>query len=202
MALASVCVYGQSKTLHPYTKHKHITLGFQSGRDLLFHSSPLLHSRQSKVHYAISSTLVLRKPLNNYFSIESGIKYSIVQNAAGPINNAFCNNYIGARKPYSVSIPVTIQYYFLPEKSRIRPYIGGGLQYNFNTNGNNITPFHADTRNDYTDQTGTKYISILFTQGITFEINTKIQINQSFHFVPGGTNKTIGIDLGIGFNLP
>jgi len=48
----------------------------------------------------------------------------------------------------------------------------------------------------------TKYISILFTQGVIFEVSTKIQVNQSFHFIPESNAKRIGIDLGVGYQLP
>ena len=55
---------------------------------------------------------------------------------------------------------------------------------------------------NYIPQPETKYITILFTQGVTFEVNTKIQVTQSFHFIPSNTNSVIGIDLGIGYKLP
>ena len=203
LALVSACVvYGQSKTIQPYGKNKHkITLGFRTGRDVLFHTQPYTAGKNTPIRYAVSSTLVLTKPLNNHLKLESGLRYSVVQNTISPLvmnksSNAVCAN------PYSLTVPVTIQYYFLPEKSRVRPYLGSGLRYNFNTNQNNITPFYADAHTEYPDQTGTKYISILFTQGITFEINTKIQINQAFHFIPDNANKTFGIDIGIGFTIP
>jgi hypothetical protein len=202
-ALASVCVYGQSKEMHPFTKHKqNLTLGFKAGKDFLYHPVNLLANRRS-IHYAISSTLFLRKPINDHFNIEGGIKYSVVQNAGNSVfYKDLSDHYIAPKKTFNVSIPITIQYYFLPEKSRIRPFIGGGLQSGFNANGNNITPFSADAHPDYTSQSGTQYISILFTQGVTFEINTKIQVNQSFHFIPDNTNRAFGIDVGIGFKLP
>src|SRR6185437_9844434 len=93
LALASVCVYGQGKTEQSYTRHKpsNITLGFRSGGELLFNSSPLLHSRRDKVHYAISSTLVLRKPINAHFKFESGLRYSVIQNSLSNLDNSVGN---------------------------------------------------------------------------------------------------------------
>ncbi len=107
-------------------------------------------------------------------------------------------------KPYSVGVPVTVQYYFLPEKHKLHPYFGAGLQYQYNLNSN-IAPITGDGRNIPAlpiPQPGTKYLNILFTQGVTFEINTKIQISESIHFSPGSTDKVIGIDLGLGYKLP
>ena len=200
LALASVCVYGQSKTWHNNSTGKHkqpLTVGFKSGQDILFPSH-----NYNKTHYAISSTLFLRKPITSNFFFETGLKYSVIQSGSNPFYKTLNSGYATPKQAFSLTIPVTIQYYFLPEKSRVRPYIGGGMQYGFGGNNNNITPFNTENHPDFTDQTGTKYISILFTQGVTFEINTKIQVNQSFHFLPEATNKTFGIDIGIGFKLP
>jgi outer membrane protein W len=199
LALASVCVYGQNKPWHSTTgEHKqNLTVGFRTGQDALFPTH-----NYNKAHYAISSTLFLRKAITSNFFFETGLKYSVIQSGANPFTKPLSNANALSKKPFSLSVPVTIQYYFLPEKSRVRPYIGGGMQYVFMTKDNNITPFNTDYRPDLTDQTGTKYISILFTQGVTFEINTKIQVNQSFHFLPESTNRTFGVDIGIGFKLP
>ena len=59
----------------------------------------------------------------------------------------------------------------------------------------------ATPQNNY-PQADTKYITILFTQGVTFEVNTKIELTQSFHFIPTNTTNIIGIDLGIGYKIP
>ena len=201
---ASVCGFAQNKNKYILKKEKHpISIGFQSGRELLFNSSPLLHSKQSKAHYAVSKSLVLRKPLNAHFKLESGLSYSNIQNTAPSI---FAlpgkqNNIIKANK---YSLPVTIQYYFLPEKCKVHPFCGAGLQCCFADGKNNpVTNTSMDvTQQYYNPQPDTKYITILFTQGVTFEVNTKIEITQSFHFIPQNANNVIGIDLGIGFMIP
>ena len=51
-------------------------------------------------------------------------------------------------------------------------------------------------------QSDTKYITIVFTQGVTFEVNTKIEVSQSFHFIPENNNTVIGINLGVGYKIP
>jgi len=199
-ALASACVYGQDISLHK--KHRPVTIGFQTGRELLFNSSPLLHSRQSKVHYGVSSSLVLRKPLNTHFKLETGIKYSAIPNAIKikiSTNKDFNSN---TYKQYKqVAAPFTIQYYFLRPQVRVRPSLGAGLQYNYTINGSDFPPFNSNLQPENSAPSGTKYISVLFTEGITFQINTKIQLTQSFHFIPGNTDKSIGLDFGIDYNI-
>ena len=191
----------QGKTKHGNKKHN-VTLGFQTGRDALLNPSPNLQNKQTKFQYGANHGLTLRKKTGSHFKIESGFTYNQLQ-PQNFKNNFSCNNF-NALKPYTLSLPATLQYYFLPEKSTLHPYCGAGIQTNINISPNTISPFTGDTypgTNHQTYQTGTKYISILFTQGVTYEINTKIQITQSFHFIPNAT-KTFGIDLGIGYTLP
>jgi len=199
--VASVCGYAQGKIKHISKVEKQpITIGFQAGRELLFNSSPLIHSKQNKVHYGINKSLVLRKPLNSHFKLETGLNYASFQNnanniiAPGKLNN---NQYI-------YSVPVTMQYYFLPAKCKFHPFCGAGLQGNFLDNKNaTSTSIGMDVApQNYIPQADTKYITILFTQGVTFEVNTKIELTQSFHFIPANNNSVIGIDLGIGYKIP
>ena len=199
LSLVSLYVSGQAKAKKSNKKDK-VMVGFQRGRELLFNSSPLMHSKQSKVHTAINNRIVLRKPLNTHFKVETGINYSVIQNqcCVGKISDY---NPINFQKQYKLSLPITIQYNFLSEQCRVRPYIGAGLQYNFYNKNISFSPPTSDYHTDNNPLPETKYISIIFTQGVTFEVNTKIQICGSLHFIPDN-NKTIGIDLGIGYHLP
>lgn len=101
------------------------------------------------------------------------------------------NNY---RQYTSFLIPISANYYLLPRKSRLQPYLGIGATY-------------------YRQFTGVKYesnqianglnkMSIMFTQGFTIEVNTKINITQSLHLIATEEKKTIGLSIGIGFRLP
>lgn len=199
LALASVCVYGQKISSKPSSKNK-VTVGFQSGRELLFNSSPLIHSKQSKVHYAISNTLVLRKPVTQHLKLDAGIKYEIPTPGT-----AFDKKLFGQKKYSSLSMPLSVEYYFLSENARVRPFIGTGVEYDLPQNATNISPFLSDRKSEeipFQPLQGTRYINILFTQGVTFEINTRIEVSQSFHFIPGNSSKIIGVDIGIGYRLP
>jgi len=200
LTLISICGRGQSKTKLANKKHG-ITIGFQSGREVLQNQSSLFNNKQSKMLYGINHNLVLRKAIKPHFKFETGVTYSEFQNQAFIQKNR--SNH--TLKPYSLSLPATLQYFFLPEKCRLHPYCGAGLQYNLNIASNTISPFSGDAPSATSvvgSENGTKYISILFTQGITYEINTKIQVTQSFHFIPSNNNKTFGIDLGVGYTIP
>ena len=201
LTIASFTVFAQSKIKRTTKKpeHKTTTLGIQTGKDLYFNTSSALHNKQGKMHYGTNKALVLRKSLNTHFKAEAGFSYNTPLNQNGL-------NFFPAKVPAqnNVSVPVTIQYYFLPEKYKLHPYCGAGLQGNICCN-NGTQPNYAsgDVRPDCCNTPAdTKYISILFTQGVTFEVNTRIQVSQSFHFIPGNTTRVIGLDLGIGYKFP
>ena len=193
--------YAQNKAKHIQRKEtKPFTIGFQTGRELLFNTTPLIHSKQGKVHYGISKSLVLRKSLNTHLKVEAGLSYAGIQNSPGTESLL---NKLSTPKSYKLSVPVTVQYYFLPQKCRFHPFCGAGVQGNMLHNSNSmIGNGDIDPALLNGPHSDTKYITILFTQGITFEVNTKIELTQSFHFIPDNTNRVIGIDLGIGFNIP
>ena len=196
LTASTACLYGKERSSK---KHKHIPeliVGFKTGRSLLFPQVPPSDTKTKK-HLIQTRGFVLAKPLNNYFRIETGVNYNTVQTSSTGIG------YKNPITPYSVTVPVTIQYYFLPEKRRLKPFFGAGFQYQYNLSGANNPSSFPDIRNYTTPiQPGTKYVNILFTQGVTFEINTKIQISESIHFVPGSSDRMIGIDLGLGYKLP
>ena len=98
-----------------------------------------------------------------------------------------------------INIPLTLQYHPLCCGAKIDPFVGMGLQYNFNTATSSQSNPELTFQNT---NTGTKYISILFTQGVTYEINTKIDVDESIHFIPGTGSKSLGFNVGIGYKLP
>ena len=202
LTLASSFLYAQNKVIstdQPQLRHKsRITLGFQSGKEIsLIKPKPSLPSGSRSCN-AVNGAFFLRKPLSPHFKIETALSYSVFQSDL--ISGTAAGKYQQGHPQNSVTIPVTIQYYFLPQRYKLHPYCGTGIVCGCNN------PY-TNTRNSSDapiapNQSDTKYISILFTQGVTFEINTKIEISQSFHFIPGNETRTLGIDLGIGYKIP
>jgi len=178
------------------------TIGFRSGRALFYSSTKMGGSKQIKTYPGISNSLFARKPIYGRVSLEGGATYTMFRK---PVSLPFKENKnLNSFQAYNIALPVTVNYFFLPGHCCIHPYIGAGFQYNLTPNNRTGSPFNNESNVAYQDnqQGGTKYISLLFTQGVTFQVNTKIQINQSVHFAPGNNNRVIGIDLGIGCQLP
>lgn len=184
---------GTKKKTHK-VQHKHAySIGLRAGKALSY--TPNIHGFKSGSPSQLNTnTVFVSRHITHHIAIETDLTYNTSREIPGFHSSTF--------QPYRISIPVITQFYPLSEKSRIQPYCGAGFQYNINVSPSNISPFSGEVENPHSIvASGTKYISIMFVQGVTFEISTRIQVNESFHFVPG-TNKTIGVDLGIGYKLP
>lgn len=198
MAVGSVYTYGQDAIINSNKPKKSISIGFQTGREQLFYSTPLLHIRSGKAQCQVNNSLYVIKTLSKRIKLQTGIKYTTIQNTTGIKGLDKKNMLLGKQK--SISTPFTLQYYFIPEHSRLHVYCGAGVQYNLLNRNNNNSPFTSDINVDRrAPLAGTKYLSVLITQGITFQINTKIQLSESFRFSAGDTAKTIGFDIGVGY---
>ncbi len=103
---------------------------------------------------------------------------------------------------YTITAPATLQYYLLPKECKVKAFVGAGVQYTMPVNTPQTTPTNKEYIAKYSPNDGNNYISVVYTQGIIIEVNTKIQITQSFHFIDAGQEKRIGLNLGIGFKIP
>ena len=151
---------------------------------------------QHKRYSTLNSGFIVRMPIVTHFKLEAGLQYNYLISSK---TYESMRNKGQMHNPNTLSLPITIQYYIRPEKKRLQPYIGIGTM---------ITPLHDHSapNSDYLDYApsinGTKYISILFMQGITFAINTKVNIRESIQFMPDNDKNLLGVSVGVGFRLP
>jgi OmpW family len=163
-------------------------IGFRSGRDYLFNTTPSLHSKSAKMREAISNGVVFRKNIIPHIKAEAQFNMDKPAVFPGFTNNLNKNKF---------SLPLTIQYHPFCEKAKLSPYCGIGVQYNANPDA---IPQSTEGTNQQVN--GTKYINLVFTSGVTYEVNTKINITENIHFIPEASHPVFGIDLGIGCKLP
>ena len=135
-------------------------------------------------------------PIVTRFKAEAGMSFSSVLIYPGKKD---LNKNTDLKRINHIAIPLTVQYYFLPKESKLQPYIGMGAMLNPNTKN---TMTLTDDAGNYTSYPGTQYISILFTQGVTFEVNPHIHLTQSLHLFNVGGRAAIGLNFGIGFYIP
>ena len=185
--------FGQNQTRKKLLKHVRETyIGIYRGVDLIDVSRPTHNKNYLE---AVNNSFVVSIPVITHFKVETGLSYRHI--ISGTQNNITQAVPFG-RQQKSLTVPVTIQYFMRPDNCRLQPYFGVGAIFSPEKQSNII-----ELQNDsYLSHTGTKYVSIMFTQGVTFQVNTKIQLNESMHFLQIDGKNTMGMNLGIGFKLP
>jgi len=161
-----------------------VSLGLTQG--IAFHSQSYLFNK-SKISLCCQTYtqgMYLRRYINNNIALETSIVYGAIENKMG--------------KTTLLSLPLTAQYFF-NHKKKLRPYIGAGIIYNQQKTTAAIVYG--------TDRPGTmqktRNTNLQLSQGITYNISTKIEINESIHIVPKTLNNCseIGMEIGIGFKI-
>ncbi len=171
-----------------------ISIGVKSSTGALFSTN-----KKTFPNLTSGTGIVFTKPINTHLRTEAMINYNMILNRC-------CIDKIYGRKPgdadaFKISLPVTMQYYPLKPKSKLQAYVGVGAQYNFNYGKGTSAQTNGDVLPNNSANAGTKYISLIFTQGVTYKINTKIEVFQSALFIPDA-NKTIGLNIGIVYTIP
>ncbi|MCD6012106.1 MAG: hypothetical protein K0Q79_1968 [Flavipsychrobacter sp.] len=187
----SFYVYGQVKVKTKDTNK--LTVSLKTNTGTLFSTN-----EKSVLGIARGNSVVFTKPLNQHLRTEAMISYNMILNRC-------CIDKIFGSKPGNASgvkltLPVSMQYYPLRSKSKLQAFVGAGAQYNFNPEKGS-SKITGDVLANKSSDAGTKYISLIFTQGVTYKINTKIEVFQSALFIPDA-NKTIGLNIGVGYTLP
>ena len=197
LSTGSLVLYGQNQVHKLHPKHP-VTIGFQTGKSSFFSTQPGI--KHTKHKYPSTNSLTVKAQLTKHLKAEAGLTLTSLQNHSSSAN--IQDNRLNFSKKQSLSLPLSLQYYPLPHRYKVQPFCGIGLQCNCHPFNPNITLGNEGTTANENVQSGTKYISIMFVQGVTYEINTRIQVTQSFHFLPETNGKTMGIGFGIGYTIP
>lgn len=131
-------------------------------------------------------------------AVESGFAYS--PDATSYNMTPLSEKAVKGMNGYMISVPATLQYYLLPTKKKLNTYIGAGVEYNY------FKQTSASTVAKDAPAKPLQNISILnlsIVQGIIYEVNTKIQVRESIHFIPNEQPgcQDIGFNVGIGYNF-
>lgn len=141
-------------------------------------------------HFAFKAAIVFNTP-EHYSS--NGAFYK----PGSAITNSFDMSY----KRRGVEIPLMLEYHVLPEGSRIRPYFGGGLV----LKNSNIERMYRNQ-----DSSGTQFshyniqqrdLFLTFTQGVTWQLSKKIQLDESLQYMFNGSSSKLGLKIGVNFKL-
>lgn len=173
-------------------------VGYSAGEQMLLGNTTSLTGK-----YAFTNSVSARKNIDDRWSLEFELNVSIIKKE--PSGNVVSITNEGVCKEYNVSVPVTVQYNFLPKDSKVKPYIGAGVQYNVYQEKYSEYDFYEGFAKKVTSiKTYSPYASFVITQGVTYDISPRIQIKESIHFLPQintHSNSAVGVSFGIGFKF-
>lgn len=200
-ALSVACIgaaFAQTYDRSSLTKLDHkFTIGFERQVYSLYIPREVKMSDKTNQAEQSCNRIIFRMKLTNRFRMETGLSYRDINNILS--NNNRYTRGLDISKPCRLSVPLTIQYQLQNERRRLRPYFGAGVQYfrdfqsRENRDGKYI--FNQGLSNSL------KYLNIIFTQGLIYDVTTDLQITQSLHVVPGNGNNNIGLNFGIGYRI-
>lgn len=190
--------YSQGYDRSKLTKIDHkYTIGFERQIYNLYYSNKVVVSDKTRMAEERTNRIIFRMKLTTRLRLETGLSFR-------DINKILSNN--GGRQiktltltsPLINSIPLTIQYQLQNERKRLRPYLGTGVQLYTGYNSNDNAGVY---NNEGGISNGLKYINIIFTQGLIYDVTPDLQISQSIHIIPDNGIRPIGINIGVGYRI-
>jgi|GEM_PF-2597660 Outer membrane protein W len=148
-----------------------------------------------------TSGLFARYYFGKHFAVEAGVNasYSIVKDRYGIVN--YDNeNYQTWLSTSTYSVPVQLQYHLLDANSRIRPYfgVGGGRTVRHSHYGTEVTDNTGNILRTFGHTQANTSMFLQFTQGLTWQLNNKWQLNQSISLQREFNTDRTNLDFRIG----
>gem|GEM_PF-6193926 len=144
--------------------------------------------------------LYLRRYINRHLAIESGVRFS-ANHYETPILRVTPAYYLSRTQPATTNIPLAIQYYMAPAGQKLKPFVGVGCYYSIGNKPTNMVGTDNPMKLSYSPNN--KLVPFFISQGFSYKLSPKIEINETIHFTPNDENnsKQLGIDIGFGFHL-
>lgn len=194
LAGKSAIAQGYDRSKLTKIDHK-FTIGFERQIYTLYNNNTAVSQKTIQAAER-TNRILFRMKLTTRLRIETGLSFRDINKMLS--NNGKQHKALCLSSPLINSIPLTIQYQLQNDRKRLRPYLGTGIQY-FNTANN------ADSRevmaNDGKISNGLKFVNIIFTQGLIYDITPNLQISQSIHIIPENGIRPIGINIGVGYRI-
>jgi hypothetical protein len=185
---------GYDRSILTKIEHKY-TIGFERQVYTLYNNNRVGISNKTKTAEEYTNRILFRMKVTTRLRLETGLSFRDINKILS--NNGKQAKTITFNSPLINSIPLTIQYQLQNERKRLRPYIGTGVQF---YNGNS-SPNTAIVNDEMGISNGLKYINIIFTQGLIYDITPDLQISQSIHIIPDNGIRPIGINIGVGYRI-
>lgn len=161
-----------------------------------------------------SAGLFARYYLGKHLAIEAGVNIASFkkQNIMSQRSFAIIENVNGVNyqyypetivKPRTTEIPLELQYHIGKRTDKLRPYFGIGAGYCINRYELNFQYNRMDgsgTRANETFIDNESTVQVNFTQGLTYQVTPKLQLNQSFRYSVSDITTT-SFNFGLGYTI-
>lgn len=194
MVAGLVCAQEKQYRHKPFLRG--VELGFYGRTELGF-----LNHKPARLQFK-QPEMFIRLPLSRHWKAEVSINrqqfFSGIQSSNADVQRVAAYN-----SECGVTMPASIQYYFLNPSSKVRPFVGMGGWLFATSRGGAMNCTNPESRQGINSgYRGPNFISVFYTQGITIEVNTHLQITQSIHFYNQGDAGNVEMTVGIGYRLP
>lgn len=185
-------------------------LGLQTGLNRenqhTFNSPNYYSGNAMSISYP-SMGIFARYRLGEHFAIQGGIeatKFNPVfyTNQSYYPHTVVYPNYTSSVKTISFDVPISFQYHLLGSESKIRPYFGLGWMTRFNfynireTYNDQFNMPRSDTRKE-----AHSFGHLMVSQGVTWQLNKKWQLNQSVNYMFNGAANMFNFRFGVGYTI-
>lgn len=182
-----------------------LVIGLQSGvsRNYGLDGYQAYNNQPGKVGSGIG--LYARYFLSEHWAIESGVNYNVTD---GVRLHGLASDYTGKqwfidqkRTELSVEVPVQVQYHLLSKESKIRPYFGAGFA--MSSHHDQLRTTSTESGYSVTNIRYDQYLrgQVFVSQGVTWQLNNKWQLNQSFRYRFNAYTNGLDFKLGIGYTI-
>lgn len=200
LSLTSGTVSAQTYDKSHLTRLDHkFTIGFERTVYTVYMPHTVQFSEKTRMAEQKCARLIFRMRLTSKFRIETGLSYRDIDKILKSTNRY--NHGIDISQPCRLSVPLTIQYHLQNERRKLHPYFGAGVQYMFGDLPGVTGAGDAGYLNNRSVSNNLKYLNIIFTQGLIYDITPNLQITQSIHILPEYGIRPVGINFGVGYRL-
>lgn len=148
--------------------------------------------------------LFARYYLGNRFAIQAGLGTSFIKdnNYSGYLNGfsgipALPFNGRVSTRSYDANL--SLQYYLHPATAKVRAYFGAGINARFNKYS--IDGYYINDKALLNTTITDMQLGLLVSQGITWQLNKNLQVNESINLITNGKTTSAGIKIGLAYTI-
>lgn len=148
--------------------------------------------------------LFARYYLGNRFAIQAGLGTSFIKdnNYSGYLNGFSgipALPFNGGISTRSYDANLSLQYYLHPTTAKVRAYFGTGINARFNKYS--IDGYYIGDKSPLNTTVTDMQLGLLVSQGITWQVSKKLQVNESVNLITNSHTTSAGIKIGLAYTI-